>query len=156
MKPDPKLVADTRRRLMKRLLMISGAFMFVSPRTYRAAVAADRSQHAEFMAQAVRMRQAAVDAGDQAYGAVVVKDGEVIGLGPSRVITAQDPTAHAEVEAVRDAARKLGSRRLSGCVIYATSRPCRMCETACYWANIDRIYYSQDILDGGPPQYSSC
>ena len=156
MKPDQISTANTRRQLIKRLLIVSGASMFVSGRMLRTATAADRSQHEEFMAQATRMRQAAVDAGDQSYGAVVVKDGKVVGLGPSRVITGQDPTAHAEMEAVRDAARQLGSRSLSGCVIYATSRPCRMCETACYWANINRIYYSQEILDGGRPQYSSC
>ena len=156
MKADLDNVTNARRRLMKRLLILGGASVLMYPGKPRAAAAVDRAQHAEFMARATDMRQNAVDAGDQGYGAVVVKDGKVIGLGPSRVVTNQDPTAHAEMEAVRDACRQLGSRNLSGCVIYATSHPCRMCETACYWANIDRIFYSQEILDSGRPQYSSC
>ncbi len=102
------------------------------------------------------MRRIAVDAGDQAYGAIVVKGEEIVGEGPSRVITDKDPTAHAEVVAIRDAARRLGTHDLSGCVMYGTSRACRMCETAAYWANISRLVYSTGIVDGGIPTYSSC
>jgi len=60
------------------------------------------------------------------------------------------------MEAIRDAARKLGTRSLEGCIIYATSRPCRMCETAAYWANVSHIYYGDALNDGGRPDYSSC
>lgn len=109
-----------------------------------------------FMAQAFEMRRIAVEAGDQPFGAVVVQDGQVVGEGPSRVVTNGDPTAHAEMEAVRDAARRLGVRSLSGCEIYATSRPCRMCEAACYWANVGRIYYSAEIVDAGAPRLGPC
>ena len=108
------------------------------------------------MGRALEMKRVALEAGDQPYGAVVVKDDAVVGEGPSRVVSNQDPTAHAEMEAIRAAARHLGTRDLSGCVIYATSRPCRMCETAGYWANITRIYFSDAITDGGPPRYSNC
>ena len=59
------------------------------------------------------------------------------------------------MEAIRDAARTLGTRDLDGCIIYATSRPCRMCETAAYWANISYIYYGDALNDGGRPRYSS-
>lgn len=108
------------------------------------------------MDHAFKMKQKAIDSGDQPYGAIVVKDDEIVGEGPSRVIVDQDPTAHAEMVAIRDAAHRLGRRNLNRCVIYATSRPCRMCETASYWANIDQFYYSAGIVNGGTPQYSSC
>jgi tRNA(Arg) A34 adenosine deaminase TadA len=60
------------------------------------------------------------------------------------------------MEAIRDAARRLGTRDLSGCVIYATSRPCRMCEAASYWASLSRIYFGDSLTDAGAPRYSSC
>ena len=97
------------------------------------------------------MRDQAVSAGDQAYGAVVVKDGRIIGLGPSRVVVNTDPTAHAEMEALRHAARTLGAHDLSGCDLFTTSPPCRMCETAAYWANISRVYSGQHGADQGRP-----
>ena len=106
------------------------------------------------MARAEEMRRAAVAAGDQGFGAVVVKDGKIIGEGPSRVVTAQDPTAHAEMEAIRDAARRTGNRDLSGSVIYATFRPCRMCETGAYWANISGMVVGSGLQDAGAPKYS--
>ncbi|MFQ5994638.1 MAG: nucleoside deaminase [Acidiferrobacterales bacterium] len=113
-------------------------------------------QNKRFMERAFELKREAEEAGDQSYGAIIVKDGRLVGKGPSRVITNQDPTAHAEMEAIRDAARRLGTRDLSGCVIYATSKPCRMCETASYWANASRFYYSAALTDGGRPRYSSC
>ena len=67
---------------------------------------------------------------------------QIVGEAPSRVVTASDPTAHAEMEAIRDAARRLRSRDLSGCVLVSTSRPCRMCEAAAGWA-------------GNPPNFHS-
>jgi len=109
-----------------------------------------------FMARARAARDAAVQAGDQAYGAVIVKDGRIVGWGPSRVIVAGDPTAHAEMEAIRDAARRLGTRDLSGCEIYATSRPCAMCEAALYWARVPRIVHGAGMSDAGAPRYPPC
>ncbi len=111
---------------------------------------------AHFIARAVEMIQRAVDSGDQAFGAVVVKNGRIVGQAPSRVIVNRDPTAHAEMEAIRDAARRLETNDLSGCVIYSTSRPCRMCETAGYWAGLERSYSGEAISDNGRPRYSSC
>ncbi len=108
------------------------------------------------MAQAEEMKRVAMSAGDQPYGAVVVKDGRIVGEGPSRVVTSQDATAHAEMEAIKDASRRLGTRDLSGCILYATSKPCRMCETAAYWAGISRFVYGSGLTDGGAPAYSSC
>ena len=79
-----------------------------------------------------------------------------MGEGPSRVVLHGDPTAHAEMEAVRDACRRLGSRDLSGCELYATSRPCRMCDAALGWARVSRIYYGSTGTDAGPPGTGLC
>ncbi len=111
---------------------------------------------ASFMARAQEMRDLASRNGDQAFGAVVVKDGTIVGQAPSRVVTAKDPTAHAETEAIRDAARRLGTNDLSGADLYATFRPCPMCETAAYWARISRIYVGEALSDHGAPRYSRC
>ena len=109
-----------------------------------------------FMREALAMRRRAIGDGDRAYGAVVVKAGAIVGYGPSRVVTNQDPTAHAEMEAIRDAARRLGTRDLSGCRMYSTSPPCRMCETAAYWARLDRLLVGAAVTDRGAPRYSNC
>ncbi len=104
-----------------------------------------------FIARAFAMQRSASDSGDQAYGAVVVRDGRIVGQAPSRVVTAGDPTAHAEMEAIRDAARRLGSRSLSGCILYSSSRACPMCEAAAYWAGIDGMKYGRGARDAGRP-----
>jgi tRNA(Arg) A34 adenosine deaminase TadA len=116
----------------------------------------DAPGKAALMQRAFALREAAARAGDQAYGAVVVKDGRIVGEAPSRVVTATDPTAHAEMEALRDAARRLGTRDLSGCEIYASTRPCPMCEAASYWAGIARLHHGADAADAGPPRLSRC
>lgn len=115
------------------------------------AVGADPALQAA-MRRAQALRDEAVRSGDQAYGAVVVRGGEIVGAAPSRVVTAVDPTAHAEMEAIRDAARRLRSRDLSECILVSTSRPCRMCETAAMWAGIARMVYGESLTDGGPPR----
>lgn len=109
-----------------------------------------------FMRRAERMRELASAAGDQGYGAVIVKNNKIVGQAPSRVVTGKDPTAHAEVEAIRDAANRLGTRDLSGCVMYGTFKACAMCETAAYWARLDRVYHGSAITDGGKPKYGGC
>jgi tRNA(Arg) A34 adenosine deaminase TadA len=111
---------------------------------------------AAFIQRALAMRDRAARAGDQPYGAVIVKSGRIVGEAPSRVVTARDPTAHAEMEAIRDAARRLGTRDLAGCEIYASTHPCPMCEAAAYWAGIGRIRHGADATDGGPPRLSRC
>jgi tRNA(Arg) A34 adenosine deaminase TadA len=116
----------------------------------------DAPGKAAFMRRAFALRDAATRAGDQPYGAVIVKDGRIVGAAPSRVVTAQDPTAHAEMEAIRDAARRLGTRDLGGCELYASFRPCPMCETAAHWAGIARIHHGRDAADAGPPRYPRC
>jgi len=76
------------------------------------------------------------------FGCVIVKDGHVIGKGNNQVISTHDPTAHAEIVAIRDACRKLNSHQLEGCTIYTSCEPCPMCLGAIYWARPDRIVYA--------------
>jgi tRNA(Arg) A34 adenosine deaminase TadA len=105
-----------------------------------------------FMQRAFELRRISVERGDQAYGAVIVKDARVVGDGISAVITTPDPTAHAEMQAIRDAAKRLGTRDLSGCEMYGTSRACPMCEAGAYWAGIARMWYGEGIADAGAPR----
>ena len=105
-----------------------------------------------FMQRAFEMRRISVERGDQAYGAVIVRDGAVVGEGISAVITTPDPTAHAEMQAIRDAARRLKTWDLSGCEMYGTSRACPMCEAGAYWAGIARMWYGEGIADAGAPR----
>lgn len=114
------------------------------------ALADDALQRA--MRRAEALRDDAVRAGDQPYGAVVLRGELIVGAAPSRVVTSTDPTAHAEMEALRDAARQLRTRDLSGCVLVSTSRPCRMCEAAAGWAGISRMVYGTALKEAGPPR----
>ena len=81
------------------------------------------------------------------FGALVVKDNKVIGRGVNRVIGKHDPTAHAEMEAIRDACINLKTHDLTGCELYATGFPCPMCMSAIIWANIKKVYYSATYKD---------
>ena len=84
------------------------------------------------------------------FGAVIVKDGKIIGKGNNRVTSSNDPTAHAEVTAIRDACKRIENFELDGCEIYTSCEPCPMCLAAIYWARIDCIYYAntkQDAAD---------
>jgi tRNA(Arg) A34 adenosine deaminase TadA len=114
--------------------------------------AADPVGHAELIAAALRMKQEAIESGDQPYGAVVARDGRVVGWGPSRVVSKRDPAAHAEREAIRAAQAALGSNDLSGCVLYSTSRPCHACERAAAEANVARMIWGPQGLDAGRPR----
>jgi tRNA(Arg) A34 adenosine deaminase TadA len=105
-----------------------------------------------FLARAFEMRQRAEQLGDQAYGAVVVRAGKIIGQSWSRVILDQDPTAHAEMAAIRDAAKRLGTRDLGGAVLYSTSRACPMCEAAAYWAGIEEMIHGSQARKAGRPK----
>ena len=81
------------------------------------------------------------------FGAAVIKDGEVISVASNTVLSDHDPTAHAEVNAIREAGRILGTHDLSGCEIYATGYPCPMCMSAIIWANIGKVYYSNSLTE---------
>ena len=95
----------------------------------------------DFMRVALDLAKQARDAGEVPVGAVVVKDGVIIGRGYNRPISAADPTAHAEVMALRDAARHLGNYRLTDCMLYVTLEPCTMCVGAIFHARIARLVY---------------
>ena len=106
-----------------------------------------------FIRRAFEMRDLASANGDQGYGALIVNgSGRIVGQAPSRVVTNGDPTAHAEMEAIRDAAQRLGTRNLAGHVMYSSTRPCPMCEAAAYWAGVSKLVYGRDGEDGGSPR----
>lgn len=81
------------------------------------------------------------------FGAVVVKDGAIVGRGRNQVLAAHDPTCHAEVQAIRDACKALGTHDLSGCTLYTSCYPCPMCLSATIWANIKTVYYGNTAQD---------
>ncbi len=107
----------------------------------------------EFMRQAVDLAVENVTLGRGGpFGAVIVRDGEVIATGVNRVTATNDPTAHAEVTAIREACQVLGDFALPGCVIYTSCEPCPMCLAAISWARMDGIFYSgtaEDAADAG-------
>ena len=98
---------------------------------------------AEFMRRAIALGLENVRTGGGGpFAALVVKDGQVVAQGVNRVTTTNDPTAHAEVVAIREACRKLGDFQLSGCDLYTTCEPCAMCLGAIYWARPARVWYA--------------
>lgn len=96
---------------------------------------------------AVELATANVEAGGGPFGAVVVRAGEQVATGQNRVTRDLDPTAHAEVEAIRAAGRALGDFSLAGCVLYASCEPCPLCLSASLWARLDRVVYAADRDD---------
>jgi tRNA(Arg) A34 adenosine deaminase TadA len=98
---------------------------------------------AKFIAEAIQLAVDSVDAGiGGPFGAVVVRDGHIVGRGQNCVTSKHDPTAHAEITAIRDACKALGTFTLAGCDLYASCEPCPMCLAAVYWARIDRLFYA--------------
>lgn len=94
-----------------------------------------------FMRRAIRLAQNGIDGNSGGpFGAVVVKDGEIVAEGWNQVTSSNDPTAHAEIVAIRNACDKLGSFQLEGCAIYTTCEPCPMCLGAIYWARPEKVY----------------
>lgn len=97
----------------------------------------------EFMREAIRLSIENVESGDGGpFGAVIVKDGEIIGRGKNEVTGSNDPTAHAEIIAIREACKNLNSFQLDGCDIYCSCEPCPMCLGAIYWARPEKIYFA--------------
>jgi tRNA(adenine34) deaminase len=101
------------------------------------------------MTEALILAQAAAAAGEVPVGAIVVKDGIIIGRGANRPVESHDPTAHAEIIAIREAAAHLGNERLTGCDLWVTLEPCAMCAGAISHARIARLYYGADDHKGG-------
>ncbi len=101
----------------------------------------------DFMKKAVDLAVENVNNGGGPFGAVIVRDGKIIATGVNRVTPNNDPTAHAEVSAIRAACEKLGTFQLDGCEIYSSCEPCPMCLGAIYWAHIERLYYGCNQRD---------
>lgn len=101
----------------------------------------------ELMREAIELSRKNVAEGGGPFGAVIARKGEIIATGVNRVTDSCDPTAHAEVSAIRAAARELGTFDLSGCEIFTSCEPCPMCLGAIYWAHLDRIYYGNTKHD---------
>jgi len=99
------------------------------------------------MQKAISLSIENIKRGGGPFGAVIVKDGKIIATGVNRVTKNNDPTAHAEVSAIRKAARKLGTFDLSGCEIFTSCEPCPMCLSAIYWAHLEKIYYGNSKTD---------
>ena len=102
-----------------------------------------------FMARALELAREAEQAGEVPVGAVIVKDGAIVGEGWNRPISTNDPTAHAEIVAIREAAARLGQPRLDGCTIWVTLEPCAMCAGAMSLARLDAVRFGADDPKGG-------
>lgn len=106
------------------------------------------NDHEKFMRMAIELSEYNVKQGQGGpFGAVIVKDGMVVARSGNRVVPTNDPTAHAEVSAIRLACQELNTFNLEGCVIYTSCEPCPMCLSAIYWAHLDKIYYANDKAD---------
>ncbi|MDH4129067.1 MAG: nucleoside deaminase [Spirochaetota bacterium] len=104
--------------------------------------------HEYYMNEAIKLSMKAVikDLGGP-FGAVIVKDGKIISKGHNKVTSNNDPTAHAEITAIRNACKTLNTFKLTGCIIYTSCEPCPMCLSAIYWSRIEKIYYANTRTD---------
>lgn len=108
----------------------------------------------QFMRKAIDLSRRHMQGGDGGpFGAVVVKDGKIIGEGWNRVTSSNDPTAHAEVSAIRDACAKLKTFELRDAVLYTSCEPCPMCLAAAYWARVSKIYFANTRADAAHHQF---
>jgi len=107
----------------------------------------------QYLSEAIALAHAGMERGDGGpFGCVIVKDGRVVGRGNNRVTSTNDPTAHAEVVAIREACKALGDFQLTGCTLFTSCEPCPMCLGAIYWARPDRIVFAatrEDAADAG-------
>lgn len=104
----------------------------------------------DFLAQAIALARANVAEGGRPFGAVIVKDGTVIASGVNRILATNDPTAHAELNAIRAASAALGSPDLSDCTVYASGHPCPMCLAAMRMAGVSAVAFAYSNEDGAP------
>ena len=99
------------------------------------------------MREAIRLATESVHSGGGPFGAVIVRGGKILGRGVNRVTVNNDPTAHAEIQAIRDACSNIADFRLTGSDLYVSCMPCPMCMGAIYWAHIERVFYAADAAD---------
>ena len=101
----------------------------------------------EFMKRAIELSVESVDKGGGPFGCIIVKDDKIIAEGSNKVTLNNDPTAHGEIVAMRDACKKLNNFNLNGCELYSSCEPCPMCLSAIYWARITKIYFANTRQD---------
>ena len=101
----------------------------------------------KFMLKAIDLSIKSAETIGGPFGCVIVKDNKIISEGSNKVTSTNDPTAHGEIVAIRDACLKLNTFNLSGCELYSSCEPCPMCLSACYWSRIDKIYYANTRED---------
>jgi guanine deaminase len=102
---------------------------------------------ATFLARAVKLAEKGIEKGDGPFGAVVVHKGKIVSESTNMVVQSNDPTAHAEILAIRSAAKKLGTHNLNECILYSSCEPCPMCLGAIYWSGISNVFYAADRKD---------
>jgi len=106
----------------------------------------------EYILETVRISESNMEDGGGPFGAIIVKDNEIIARAGNTVTSSNDPTAHAEINAIRKASQYLENFDLSGCILYSSCEPCPMCLGAIYWARLDRVYFAagkEDAKDAG-------
>ena len=101
----------------------------------------------KFMLRAIELSISSVNGTGGPFGCVIVKDDKIIAEGSNKVTFSNDPTAHAEIVAIREACKKLNTFNLSGCDLYASCEPCPMCLSAIYWSHVDNIFYANTRED---------
>ena len=101
----------------------------------------------EFMKRAIELSIESVNKGGGPFGCVIVKDEKIVSEGSNKVTSTNDPTAHGEIVAIREACKKINNFNLNGCELYSTCEPCPMCLSAIYWSRIDKIYYANTRKD---------
>lgn len=117
-------------------------------------LANDKEYDPKFMEMACSLSAENVDRGGGPFGAVIVRDGEIVATGVNQVTLINDPTAHAEVSAIRNACRKLETFQLTDCVVYSSCEPCPMCLSALYWAGVKKIYFGNTKEDAAAIDFS--
>lgn len=103
-----------------------------------------------FLCEAIELARANIESGGRPFGAVIVKNGEVLARGVNEILSTNDPTAHAELVALRAASQAIGSPNLAGCAVYASGHPCPMCMAAMRLAGVGEVYYAYSNDDGAP------
>lgn len=108
----------------------------------------------EYLRLAIELSREKMEANEGGpFGAVIVRDGQIIGRGWNRVTSTNDPTAHAEVVAIRDACQQVKNFTLAGCELYTSCEPCPMCLAAIYWSRLDRIYFASTAQDSAAADF---
>jgi len=113
-----------------------------------------KNNHEKYLSRACELAEENVLNGGGPFGAVIVRDGEILAEGVNRVTPSCDPTAHAEVNAIRNACKKIGDFQLKGCTVYSSCEPCPMCLSALYWAGVEHIYYGNTQQDAEDIDFS--